>query len=651
MDTFQQTFSGLAELKQIQAKIRAARSLDDLRVQFERVKALRRANSEDFDALVRIAAVQDEIIERARTLQGDPDDRLFQGTAEAPPPDVAEIPPEVQRLDAKNWQRAIYIGLFFAILLFAAFFYLIQTARKLNLMPAAETARESASTKAGADGERAGNGQNAATKTVSNQPALRLYTDLNGGTVTIDDKPPQDLKDGELTLENLTPGSHSIQVSGNNASAAFTYEVREGQAPRLVGSPSASNVMAVLVSSEDGKAQLQTNADHADVSVDGNAAGQAGADRLELKDLGKTDHLLQVTEGKDRQRFVLAYTPAPTLTVYVKSDPNAGTVVLNAPVDGAEIYINDKLYRRETQAGPMRIPLKVGEYTVRVHKAGYIDPPPETLSVKKAEETAVSFQMQAVPQTATLQVRGALTGTMVYVDKEFAAAVGADGSASISNLKPGEHVIELRRDQALPKRFERTFKTGDVISLSGPDATLEKVIVENTTPVPNPAPPAKAPELPQNTSMEVEGQQLRKGGGFVPYHVPKMPGRYSFAGQALKGGFLKHGKLQWYAGYQDMQNYVLYTADGKHATVHVVRNGDSQEVARVPFESDSNTWVQVDLLVKPSSIDVHVKTPDTGWQDLGTVASPGRDFTQGKVGFYIPDKDEIAVANFKFSAR
>jgi hypothetical protein len=646
VDTSQHAFSGLDELEQIQSRVRDSRSVEELRVQFERVRRLKRVYSDDFDALLRISAAQDEIIERARELRESHGAGPF-GRVRPELSDAAEIPPEVQRLDAKNWQRAIYIGLFFAIILFAAFFYLIQTARRLNLMPV-----ETASQPAQSDSPKKNASETEAAKPtpVSTKPALRLYTDLNPGTVTIDDKPPQELKDGELILNSLEPGRHSIQVNGSNASAAFSYDVREGQAPQLVGSPTASNVMAVLVSSEDGKAQLNTNADRADVALDGNAVGQAGSDTLTLKDLGKTDHLLQITEGKDRQRFVLAYTPAPNLTVYVKSDPNAGTVVISAKEDGADVYINDRLYRRKTQAGQLRIPLKVGEYTVRVHKAGFIDPPPETVTVKKAEETAVNFKLEAVPQIATLEVKGALAGTMLYVDKEFAASIGPDGHTSLSNIKPGDHVIELRRDQALPKRFERTFHTGDMVVLSGPDVTLEKVVVENTTAAPTPAPPAKPVETPQNSSMEVEGQQLRKGGGFVPYHIPRMAGRYSFAGQALKSGFLKRSKLQWYAGYQDSQNYILYAIDGKHVVVREVRNGESKEIGRVPFESDSSTWVQVDLVVKPSSLDVHVKTPETPWQDLGRVISPGRDFTQDKVGFYIPEKDEIAVANFKFSA-
>ena len=492
------------------------------------------------------------------------------------------------------------------------------------------------------------------------KPALRIYTDLSSGKVSVDQKEPQDLKDGELILDKIEPGQHSIQISGNGGSAAFTYEVSQNEAPRLVGSPTASNVMAVLVASSDGKGRLITSAEHADVSLDGNAIGQATSDGLALTDLNKADHLLQVTDGKDRQRFVLTYNAAPTLTVYVKSDPNAGTAVIIAKQDGADVYIGDTLYRRKTDAGQVRIPLKVGEYTIRVHKAGFIDPPPETIQVKKAEETAINFRMEPVPQIATLQVKGALPGTMVYIDDNFVAAVTPEGNAAISNVKPGDRSIELRRDQALPKKFDRSFKTGDVVLLSGADATLEKVVVDKTAsegvaaaaPVPvKPATPKEeAPDTANDANVEIKGQQVHKGGGFVQYHVPKVSGRYSFAGQALRGGFLKRGKLQWYAGYQDFQNYVLFSVDGKHAVVREVRNGESTELRRVPFDTDSNTWIQVDVAVKPNALDVHVKTPDTPWQSLAHVPSPGRDFTQDKVGFYIPDKDEISVANFRFAA-
>lgn len=658
MDSSQYTYSALDELKYIQFEARQSRSLDDLRHYFERVQNLRRSHTDDFDLQVFIAEIQEQIIDRARLLReesapilvsedqpGSSDEALSANRHED-----NVTPAEVHRMDAKSWQRSIYLALFLTFIICAAAFYVIQAARKLNFPPESAVEAPQAT-------QPNGTGKNLPTQAaadapplVSTQPTLRLYTDLVPGTVSIDGNEPRDLKDGELVLDNLDPGQHSIKITGRTGDAAFSYDVAEKLTPRVVGLPSASNAMTVLVSAHDGTARLVTNADDSDVLLDGKPVGHVGPEGLVLENLGTTDHDLQVTRGKDRQRFVLTYTPAPTLTAYIKSDPNAGTVVIVAGQDAADVYINGKLYRRKTERGQIRIPnLNVGEYTIRVHKQGFIDPPPETVQIKKAEETPVEFHLQPVPEIATLEVKGALPGTMVYLDNDLAAAIGAGGVANISNVKPGDHIVELRRDQALPKRFERTFRAGDVAVLSGPDVTLEKAVVENkpaSTPSGEPVP---NPGL-SNNSMQIDGEQIRKGGGFVAYHIPRTPGHYTFAAQVRKGGLFKHGKLQWYAAYKDNENYVLFTLDGKHATIREVRNGKSTEVNKIPFSSDSNEWVQVDLAVKPNSIDARVKLLDTEWNELGSVSSPGRDFTQGKVGFYIPGSDEIAVSNFRFSA-
>ncbi len=650
MDRPRHTFSSLDELRQIQSEARISSSLDELRHYFDRLQTLRRAYVDDFDLQLFIAEVQEEIIGRGRLLR--------EGTEPAPTPSAkepVEIPPDIHRLDSKTWQKALYLSLFFAIILFAAFFYLVQTARRLNFtqQDASGQAAQQGTAANGATVQKASN----TPAPIPTHPTVRLYTDLIPGTVSVDDGAPQDLKDGEIILDNLAPGQHSLKVTGRSGNAAFTFDIAEKMAPRVIGLPTASNAMAVLVSAQDGQGRLITNAENSEVSLDGKPAGEVGADGLTLDNLGKADHDLQVTENKDRQRFVLTYTAAPALTVYVKSDPNAGTVVVMTGQDGVDVFINDLPYRRKTDHGQVRIPLKVGEYTIRVHKAGFIDPPPQSVQVEKAAEAPVQFHLQAAPQIATLDIKGALPGTMVYIDKDLAASIGADGNAQISNVKPGDHIVELRRDQALPKRFERTFRTGDVAVLSGSDVVLDKVVTDNkaTAPPPTPAPitatPAASSTAAANSSMEIPGEQVRRGNGlgFVPYHTPHVPGRYSFQAQTRVGGFFKHGKLQWYAGYQDSQNYVLFTLDGKHATVREVRDGKAKEVNRVPFNVDSDQWVQVDLSVRPKSIDARVKTPESAWTDVGGVTSGERDLTQGRVGLYIPGNDEVAVSDFRFS--
>lgn len=665
MDPSQFTSPAPDELRFIQLEARQSTSVDDLRHYFERVQTLKRSHPDDFDLQLFIAEVQEEIISRARVLHHEPaavlvNEEPNQGARPSTPAapgeqeEIAppETPPATPQREGKIWQRATYLALFLTVILFALFFYLVQTARKLNFTPAGNTQQTSQQNTSDA----AAKNQLPQTPTNTPEPApanptLRLYTDLVPATVAIDGNPPQDLKDGELVLDNLVPGRHSVQVTGavngHPGNAAFSFDVAENSAPRVIGLPSASNAMAVLVSAQGGNGRLVTNAQNSQILLDGKPAGQVGVDGLSLENLGTADHDLQVTQDKDRQRFVLTYTAAPALTAYVKSDPNAGTVVVMAGQDGADVYVNGKPYRRKTERGQLRIPdLGVGDYVLRVHKEGFVDPPPETVEVKKGEESAVAFRLDPIPALATLEVKGALTGTNVFVDNQLAATVGPDGNASIPSVKPGDHTVELRRDQALTKRFQRTFRAGDVIVLSGPDVTLDQLVAENKPARPAPAP---APAAASN-SIDIAGEQVRKGGGFVPYHVPRAPGHYTFLAQARKSGLFHRGKLQWYAAYEDGDNYVLFTLDGKHASVREVRDGKSTEVNRIPFSLSSDDWVQVDLAVKPDSIDARVKTPDGEWNELGPISSAGHDFTEGKVGFYIPGNDEIAVSNFRFSA-
>jgi hypothetical protein len=55
------------------------------------------------------------------------------------------------------------------------------------------------------------------------------------------------------------------------------------------------------------------------------------------------------------------------------------------------------------------------------------------------------------------------------------------------------------------------------------------------------------------------------------------------------------------------------------------------------------------MTVQPNEINARVRAPGAPWQDIGSVPSLGRDFTQGRAGFFVPGNDEISVINFKYS--
>ena len=179
MDPAQQTASAVDELRQIRLDARKARSVDGLRRQFERLQSIRHKHVDDFDVQVSAAEAHQEIIERARTLRG------AVATEEEPfPPEesgAAEIPPEVPRLDVKSWQRAVGLALFFTVLILAAFFYLIQSARRLNFQDEQGAPKSAPQAAANAIPQAA----SAPSPAPSLTPTLRLYTDLVPGTVVL----------------------------------------------------------------------------------------------------------------------------------------------------------------------------------------------------------------------------------------------------------------------------------------------------------------------------------------------------------------------------------------------------------------------------------------------------------------------------------
>jgi len=84
----------------------------------------------------------------------------------------------------------------------------------------------------------------------------------------------------------------------------------------------------------------------------------------------------------------------------------------------------------------------------------------------------VQFVLKPKPQFASLQIHGGMAGAEVFVDQKFAGTVGTDGAFSMSAIQPGDHTIELRREQHVSKKLQRAFRAGDTVVLAGAEAVL-----------------------------------------------------------------------------------------------------------------------------------------------------------------------------------
>jgi hypothetical protein len=304
--------------------------------------------------------------------------------------------------------------------------------------------------------------------------SVRLFTDFNTGKVTFDGNPYGDLQDGQLILDRISPGKHTIKVTSGINEAQFEFDAQTGAQPTITGPVSAKNTLAILVANAGQQTRVHSSSPSLKLSVDGNPVGDATPAGLSINSLQPGDRELSVDDGATKRNLLVSISAQPTLTAYLKLDINAGSLFIStAGEDGVQAFLNDRPARVQSKNGQMRLPgIPVGNYTVRVVKDGFTADPPQKISVAKGQESRLEFKLKAIPRLATLRLRGAAPGTQVLLDGAALGTVGANGLLEFAQVAPGEHVVELRRDRMAPKRNPRQFRAGETVELSGADVTL-----------------------------------------------------------------------------------------------------------------------------------------------------------------------------------
>jgi len=551
--------------------------------------------------------------------------------------------------------------------------------------------------------------------------SVRVLTDLEQGKIAFDDQPPVDLQDGQFVLEKVAPGKHTVKLTSRTGEASFSVQIFDAKQPVVTEPVAARNLIAVLVSSLGSKAHVVTNGGPWKLSLNGQAQADASPAGVDLNNFQPGVDEIVLGEGRDQRNMKESFGPAPMLTAFLKSDLNIGTLIISTGEDDVRVFLNNKEFTRKTQRGQVRVQT-IGAVNVRVAKDGFESLPPQTAEVKKGSEVRVEFKMQALPQLAILQIRGATPGAEVLLDDKSIGTVGDDGGLTSSGVKPGDHTVELRRERFMPKRLQRSFRAGQTVALTSADVVLaaamgivkltrtpadaavayrraddtqtrelrenqlelapgtyvftarapgftersERVQVNagETRPVELAlakivvAPPPPAPKVagmaefedPNAWSMQ-NGLWTHKGGGFIPYKPPPN-GTFTFTVQLVRGGNLfRGGRIRWAVQYQDAKNYDLFELDKKYLSSKVIIAGKTYERDKHEHglgEKEKTYTIQIES--GPEKL-VHRLQNGDNWLVLDTWTEPGRDFTQGKFGFWVQGNDEIGLSDFKFAPK
>lgn len=493
---------------------------------------------------------------------------------------------------------------------------------------------------------------------------VRILSDLAKGKVVFDEQPPADLQDGQYLFEKVPPGTHTISVSAPNAEASFTFDLAPAKLPEVGGTVNTKNMLAMLVSSFAGHGRLVTSSGPWKLAVNGQPEDDAGPAGVDMKNFQAGLDEMAISQDKDQRAFKEDFGPGPTLTVFLKTDRNVGTLIVSTGENNARVFLNNKEYTRRTENGQLRIQT-IGPVEVRVQKAGFEDSPAQTAQVKKGSEVRLEFKMKPVAQSATLRIEGATAGAEVLIDQRSAGNVASDGSFQYASVAPGDHVIGLRRDRFAPKQFSRSFTAGQTVTIGGADAVLVAERAPALPPPPPPPAPKPEPVAPKPapvriTSMEgFESQEgwmqqdngvwRHKGGGFLTYKLPSS-GAFTFAVYLVKGGNLfRGGRVRWVTDYVDAKNYVLSELDDNNLTVRDFVNGKGSDHGKFKHnvESKDKAWA-IQIEISPERLIQRIQK-DQQWITLDTWTKPDHNFADGKFGFWVQGNDEIGVSDFKFT--
>ena len=536
-------------------------------------------------------------------------------------------------------------------------------------------------------------------------PSVRVAADADSGKIWLDDNPVADMDGAQWSLDRIAPGEHKLKFSDARGGSTFAFSVEPGALPEVKLPIVSRGFHTLVIGSFGSRARVYCSYCPAKLSVDGQNAIDIPAGGVELPNIALGPHRISITKASDSHSVEINIGAAPLLATYVQSDQNIGTLLVTTGEDKVQVFLNGAAYKQSTKTGQLRIPnLDPKEYVVRVAKSGFQEVAEQRVQVRKGEEARVSFVLKPLPRLASLLIQGGLPSTEVLLDQEPVGTLNSDGSLRFATVSPGEHTIQLRKENFKPKQMQKHFEAGSEVLLGAAEVTLEplaatlritfsppdadvtlsrlgettiKVIsgtAFNVTPGSYTLSARTADKRVRTSTVEVAAGEsksldlplgpggmsdwdvpeggwrsekswfVRKGGDFVGYKTTPTSGSFVFS------ALLTHGhRLQWVLNYTDKQNYVLFQMDENYFYRSQVVNGQVVGSAKVPHKSEKKKFRTIQIVVSPSQITNQL-WEDNGWFTLDSYSAPGSNLATGKFGFIIPGGDELALSNFSHYA-
>lgn len=431
-----------------------------------------------------------------------------------------------------------------------------------------------------------------------------------------------------------------------------------------------------------------------------------GAHQLQVTSSGKYG-------GGKSGKVIFDSQPSPVLTAFVQSDRNVGGLRINTGEDNVAIYLNGEQYRRTTRRGRLLIYLYPKTYKVRAEKAGFRPTQEQTIDVKKGEQVSLDFTLGALPTTATLRIKDGVPGTEVLLDGSLLGVVGPEGTLSVSSIEPGGHTISFRKEKFRPREIKSEFVANATVDMRGmlesalgtlrieltpADAearltlredgesterpissdTLQldagtytvsasaegfqdygatvRLEAEETKTVRIALQPIVTPKIASPTfqlsDWEKAGGWLREGNLLVrtggnQYLAPfePQPGVYEFSVQVRQGR-----RLEWVVDFHSEDSHIHYQIGRNDFERSHIVAGKRTEHVKKPHAANFNDSITVRIDVGTSVVKLSLYEQDK-WVEIDRFQAPGVNVADGKFGFHLPGRRQIAVRRMTFTPR
>ncbi len=535
-------------------------------------------------------------------------------------------------------------------------------------------------------------------------PGIKLSSDNPAGKVALDDQPPVDLQDAQWAVDQIPAGDHTLKFDGAAGSFSVALTSAAGVLPAIKTPINAKGVLAVVVSSMGDHAHVYSTDVSAKLSLDGQPPVDLSADGVDLPALTAGAHELNVSHAGENYKLPLEVAANPSLTAFVESGQNVGTLVVVTGQDKSRVFLNGKALPQLTERGQLRIAnLEPKEYTVRVAKDGFQEVPEQKVRIRKGEQGKLVFGLLPALHMASLTIQGGPPGATVLIDQLTAGTVQPDGTLTLSSISPGDHIIELRKDRFKARQIRKHFVAGTAVTLAASETVLEAALgmlkitflpadaqltmtkpgepaVKVSSGAPLNLPPGTytlsartadnfvrtaTVELtagqPRNIDLSLtpdgmskwvdpsgwkpeNGAFVRKGGDYIFYGVTPTSGTFMFSAVLTKGH-----RLQWVLNYIDPNNYDLFQLDENNFYRTDVRNGQKKNDVKIPHKSEKKAFHTFEIHVSPTEI-IHQLRQGDAWVVLDRWTLQGSNLSAGRFGFYLPGGDQMSLANFNHYA-